>query len=157
MKICPECALTNEERFPACVVCHASLADVRSTPSSDPAHPEHARRALAHQRGRIARRQLAWAVVCYVLFICGLTVWPGGVPDLEVGMLYVAGALFVALAVASDWLGGFPAATLQAAMSVTLILVFGPSGVFSAFVLAGHVVAPMMLHQWVEMIHDAYR
>ena len=58
MKICPECALANEERFPACVVCHASLGDVRSTPSADPAHPEHARRALDEERRRITRRQL---------------------------------------------------------------------------------------------------
>ena len=77
MKTCPDCALANEERFPACVVCHASLADVRSTPAADPAHPahpEHARHALNRRRGRAAPRQLAWAVACYVLFICALSV-----------------------------------------------------------------------------------
>ena len=64
MKICPDCALANEERFPACVACHTSLADVASTPSSDPTHPEHTRRVLDRQRREVARRQVAWAVVC---------------------------------------------------------------------------------------------
>ena len=77
--------------------------------------------------------------------------------DPEVGAFYGAGALLVALAVASEVVGSFLAAALQGAMSVTLVLVFGPSGLFAAFVLAGHVVAPMMLCQWVEMIHDAHR
>ena len=157
MKICPDCALSNEECFPACVVCHASLADVRSTPSPDPAHPEHARRALDGRRRGVARRQVAWAAVCYGLVICGLAVWPGMVFDPQVQLLYAASALIVALAAAQDMVGPFRAAALQATASGALMICFGSLHPFVFFMFAGHVLAPMLLCHWVEMIHDANR
>lgn len=157
MKICPDCALANEECFPVCVVCNASLADIRSTPAADPAHPEHERRVLDGERRRVARRQVAWAAGGYVLVIGGSAVWPGGVTDPEVGLLYVVSALVVALAAEMDLVGGFAAGALQGAMSVTLVLCFGPGGLTVAFLLAGHALAPMMFCQWIEMIHDAHR
>ncbi len=157
MKICPDCTLANEERFPTCIVCHAPLADVRSTPSADPAHPEHARRALARQRRWHTRRQLAWAAFCYVSVITGLSLWPGCVSAHEVQEFYAASGLIVALAVVQDWAGAFLAGLLQGAASVALLLCFGPVQPFAFYMLAGHILTPMVLAHWVEMIHDANR
>lgn len=157
MKICPDCALANEERFPACIVCHASLADVGSTPAADPEHPEHAQRKLTRQRHRIARRQFGWAAVCYVLVITGLAVCPGMVFTPDVQALYALSGLVVVLAVLQNLAGTFVAGSLQGAASLTIFLCFGPQQPFAFFMLAGHVLMPMMFCQWVEMIHDATR
>ena len=157
MKICPECALANEERFPACVVCHASLADIRSTPAADLTHPEHARRALDRRRYGIERRQLGWAAVCYVLVIAGLAIFPGLVFDREVWTLYVLSSFVIVLAVWQDLAGPFLAGLLQGVASLTLFLCFGPQQPFALFMLAGHVLVPMVFCQWVGMIHDANR
>lgn len=157
MKICPECDLTNEERFPACVFCHASLADVRSTPAADPRHPEHAQRRLAGQRRRLARRQFAWAAACYVLVITGLAVCPGLVFNRDVQTLYALSGLVVALVVVQNLAGPFVAVALQGAASLALFLSFGPLQPFGFFMLVGHVLMPMVFCHWVEMIHDATR
>lgn len=157
MKICPECALTNEERFPTCVMCHTPLADVCSTPSADPDHPEHARLALTRERHRLGQRQLGWAAVCYVLVITGSALWPGCVLDPDVQGMYALCGLIVALAVLQEIVGAFLAGLLQGAFSVTLVLWFGPVQPFAFYMLAGHVLTPMVLCHWIDLIHDANR
>ena len=157
MKICPECALANEERFPTCIVCNASLADVRSTPSADPAHPEHARRALDLQRRQVTRQQLGWASACYLAVIAGTAVFPGLVTDPEVQAMYAAGGAAVALAVWQDLAGMFLAGLLQGAASVALLLCFGPVHLLAVAALSCQVLAAMLFSHWIEMIHDANR
>ena len=157
MKVCPECALANEERFPTCIVCNAPLADVRSTPSADPAHPEHTRRALDEQRRRLTRRQLGWASACYVAVIVGTAVFPGLVSDPQVQILYAAAGAVVTTAVWQDLAGMFLAGLLQGAGSVTLLLCFGPVHLMSFAALSFQTLAAMLLYQWIEMIHDANR
>ena len=157
MKICPDCALANQERFPACVVCHASLADIASTPAADPAHPEHARRDLDRRRRQTARHQLIWATICYLLVVSGSAVWPGSILDPQVLTLYAASSLVVALAALYDLAGVFVAALLQGTASLALVLCFGPAQPFVFFMLAIHILAPMVFCHWTEMIHDAHR
>ena len=157
MKICPDCALANEERFPTCIVCNVSLADVPSTPSADPAHPEHARRAREQERRWITRRQLGWAAVCDVAIVTGLAFYPGLMFDPEVLTLYAASAAIVAMAVWQEMAGVFLAGFLQGVASVTLWLCFGTPQPFALYMLAGHVLATMTFCHWVEMIHEANR
>ena len=157
MKICPECALANEERFPTCIVCHTPLADVRSTPAADPAHPEHTRRALDRQRRALTRRQLGWASACYLAVIVGTTIFPGLVSDPQVLTLYAAGGAVVVLAVWQDLAGTFLAGLLQGGIGVTLLLCFGPVHLMSFAALSFQSLTAMLFHQWVELIHDANR
>ena len=157
MKICPDCALANEERFPVCVVCSASLAEVRSTPSRDPHHPEHARRELQRQRRWAARRQAASAAFFQGLVITGLAVYPGFVWDPPVLALYAASALVVAWTVWREWAGSFRAGFLQGAAGVVLLRCFGPMQPFAMIMLAGQVLVAMVFGQWTEMTRDAHR
>ena len=157
MKICPECALTNEERFPTCIVCHTSLADIRSTPSADPAHPEHARRALDRRRRSVTRQQLGWASACYLMLIVGTTVFPGLVSDPQIQAMYAAGGAVVVLAVWQDLVGMFLAGLLQGSVSVTLLLCFGPVHLMSFATISCQTLAAMLFYHWIEMIHDANR
>ena len=157
MKICPECALANEERFPTCIVCNTSLAEVHSIPAADPAHPEHARRALDRQRYWLTRRQVGWASACYLAVIVGTTVFPGLVSDPQVLLLYAASAAIVVLAVWQDLAGTFLAGFIQGAAGVTLLLCFGPVHLMSFAALSFQALVAMLFCHWVEMIHDANR
>ena len=155
MKICPDCAFANEERFPTCILCYTSLANARSRPHADPNHPEHAARALQRKRRWITRRQLAWAAVCHTAVITGTAVCPGFVSDQHTLILYAAGAVVVALAVLDDLAGTLLSGILQGAASVVILLYFGPVQPFSFYMLAGHSLAAMLFGCWVEMIHSA--
>ena len=157
MKICPHCALANEERFPACLWCNTPLMDVRSTPSADPTNPEHRRRARNRQRQWATRRQLAFAVGMYVLAVVGLAVWPGWVIVPKVAGLYAITGLAVSLAMLGELVATFLAAFVQGALSLMLLLNFGPLQPFAFFMLLGHVLLPMVLGVWLDLIHDANR
>lgn len=157
MKICPQCSFANEEQFPTCVYCNTSLADVPFTPSADPTHPEHARRALLAERHKDTRRQLRSASILYALIIA-LTAWlPGLITSVPVLLVFFASGLVVGMAVAWNIAGQFTASVLQGALSVTVLFVFGLLQPFIFFMLAGHVILPAFLWHWTELIQSANR
>lgn len=157
MKVCPNCAFTNEERYPTCLLCHTVLADVPSTPSADPDHPEHEQRALLQKRWKLVRRQLFSAGFFYALTITVSALIGGQVTDPLVLLLYFASGVFVALCVTRGGLGRLSAGAVQGALSVLLLLTFGPLQLFIFFMLAAHASVPALFCLWVEMIHSAHR
>lgn len=154
MKICPECAFANEERFPTCVWCNAVLAHVKSTPAADPAHPEHARDHLRRQRHSHHTAQRRFAAGCYVAAITFLAVVPGMIYDREVLLCIAAAAGAIAFAIVRGFLGQFSAMFLQGAASTALIVYFGKVGLLTSFTLAGHVLLPAVFTLWVDLIDD---
>ncbi len=157
MKICPQCALSNEECFPACLWCNTLLADVRSTPSTDPRAPEHRQRALAGQRQKATRRQLGFAAVSYTLAITFLAVCPGFVFNPLLLLAYFGSSVVVAGTALAEWTGPFSASLLQGFLGLALVLHFGPVQPFVFFMLLGHVTFPPVFCHWIEMIHEANR
>jgi len=157
MKICPTCSFQNDERFPTCVFCNAVLVDVPSTPSADPADPEHGRRALLADRHATMGRELRFAGMVYALAIVVIALVPGLVFNPLALLLYGASAVVVAVAVARGTAGQFSASFLQALLSVILVLWFGPKQPLIFFMLLGHVVLPGFLLHWMELIHGAHR
>jgi len=157
VKICPACALPNDERFPTCVACHALLVDVLPTPSANPDDPEHERRALAQKRHAIMRRQLMWAALTYASSITVLAACPGLVLNTWILLLYFAGSLTVAVAVVQKFVGRFFASLLQGLLSVALVVGFGPVQPLIFFMLAGHAILPALLWHWSDLIESANR
>ena len=157
MKVCPSCAFANPERFPACLVCNTLLVDVPSTPSADPADPENVQRALAAARRRVTRRQVAWAALLYAGFITGTAVMPGLIFAPGVLALYFGSSVVLILAVLREYVGQLSAPVLQGALSLGLVVHFGPLQPFIFFMLVGHVIVPGFFWHWVEMIHGANR
>ena len=157
MKICPECALTNEERFPACVRCNALLVGVRSTPAADPNHPEHAQRLLHRQRGRRQRWQLLFVLVSYVATMVFLAFVPGMYFDRGTLAVFAGGACVVGLGIVSEGLGPLSAMLAQGVVSAVLVLYFGGFGPLTAFMLLGHVVLPAVFAHWVDLLDSSYR
>ena len=154
MKICPECAFANEERFPTCVWCNAVLANVRSTPSADPAHPEHARDRLRRERHSHQSVQRRFAACGYVAVITFLAVVPGMVYEPHVLLCLGTAASVIAFAVVRGFLGQFSAMFLQGAVSTALIISFGKVGFLTSFTLAGHVLLPAVFALWMDLIDD---
>jgi hypothetical protein len=157
MKICPNCSFANDERFPTCAFCHTTLVDVPSTPSANPDDPEHERRALAEMRFRTTRGQLRSAGLLYALVIAGSAAFPGMVWTPYVLVLYFVGGIAVAVAVARNMVGQFSASLLQGALSVTLLIYFGPLHPFIFLMLVFQVIIPGIFWHWVELIHGAHR
>lgn len=157
MKICPECAFANEERFPACVWCNAVLVHVRSTPSADPAHPEHAHDLRLRQRHSRLRAQRRFATSCYLAAIIFLTVFPGLIFDWKALVSIFAAAGVVAFAVTQGFLGQFSAMFLQGIASTALVLLFGKISFLISFTLAGHVLLPAVFCVWLDLIDDGGR
>ena len=157
MKICPECAFANEERFPACLWCNTVLTEVRSTPARDPGHPEHARQRLLGERHSRLRGQRCFAAACYVALVVFLTILPGGIADPQVLACFAAPAALVSFAVLGDCLGPLSAMFVQGVFSTAVLIAFGRGGVFTGFMLVGHVVLPAVFCYWVELIDGAYR
>jgi hypothetical protein len=157
MKVCLNCSFHNDERFPICVWCDASLADVPFTPSTNPDDPEHARRALREERRLLVHRQVSFATFCYLLVITLTAAWPGLVLRPSELLLYSASSLIVALAIQRDIAGQLSAALLQGGFSLLLVICFESMQPFVFFMFAAHIVAPMVFWHWAEMIHDAHR
>jgi hypothetical protein len=155
MKICPQCAFVNDERFAICAYCNASLADVPVTPSDDPNAPEHQRRKMDAERHQRTRGQLRFAVLCYVLVITASAAFTGFIFNPGVLALYAASALVVAIAVVRDWAGQFTASFLQCACTVPLVYYFGPVHPLTFFMFALHIMIPILFWHWVELIHGA--
>ena len=157
MKICPSCLLSNEERVPACVWCNTVLANVRSTPSADPNHPEFLREKLARERAGIKRGQIGFAAVSYVLGTTLLAVYPGLIFSPPILLLYAGASVVVVLAIVRDWVGQFTATFLQGAFSLALVLRYGPVQILVVFMLLAQAMLPMVFWHWTEMIHDVNR
>ena len=156
MKLCPECSFANEERFPTCIWCNAVLAHVKSTPSGDPNHPEHADAWRLRRRRSRQAGQLRFAVLCYAVLLTCLAVYPGLISDrLVLGELFLASAL-VGFAVTRGYLGQFTAMVVQAAASTALIVMAGLVNPFTSFALVGHVVLPAFFQQWVDLIEQGH-
>ena len=150
MKICPQCAFVNDERFAICAYCNISLADVPVTPSEDPNAPEHERRKRDAERHQRTRGQLRFAVACYALTIAGSAALTGFIFSPAVLALYAATALVVAIAVVRDWAGRFTASLLQGGFTVVLVSAFGPVHPLTFFMFALHIMIPMLFWFWVE-------
>ncbi len=156
MKICPECAFANDERFPTCVWCNTVLVNVKSTPSADPSHPEHADAWRLRRRRARQVAQLRFAVLCYSVLLTSLAIYPGLISDrLVLGEIFLASAL-VGFAVVRGYLGQFTAMVVQAAASTTLIVASGLVNPFTSFALVAHVVLPAFFQQWVDLIEDGH-
>ena len=157
MKVCPQCDFSNPEGFPTCVVCNTILVDVPTTPVADPSHPEHAREALHKKRLRITRRQIRSAGILYALTVTLTAALPGMVFSPLTLLLYFASAILVTFAIFWRVAGQFTGSFLQGALSVALILIFGPVHVFSIFVLVFHIFLPSLYWHWTELIYDNSR
>ena len=155
MKVCPNCAFVNDERFAICAYCNKSLADVPVTLSTDPDAPEHERRRLVEQRQQRSGGQLRVAATCYVVLLTGSALFPGFVFDPVVLALYLASSLVVAVALVRGMAGQFTASLLQGVCSAVLILYFGPMQFMIFFMFALHVMLPTLLWHWTELIHGA--
>jgi hypothetical protein len=157
MKVCPNCNFTNEEDVPTCAFCNVPIVDVPSTPSSNPNHPEHERRALVAERGKLIRRQIWTVGVLYALVITIMTALSGQVSSPLVLLLYFLGALVVVLAVDRRVVGQLTASFLQAIFSTILLIYFGPFGPLIFFMLSTHIVLAAYLWHWMDLIYSANR
>lgn len=156
MKICPECSFANEERFPTCVWCNAVLTRVKSTPSPDPNHPEHARARLLRERRSRQNVQRLFAALCYAAVITFLAVFPGMISDRQLLAGFFIAAGVIGFGIIRGTLGEFSAMFLQGAASVALVLVFNRVNFLTSFTLVGHVVLPAFFYQWAELIDDGH-
>jgi len=157
MKICPSCAFNNEECFPTCVWCNTALHAVPTTPAEDPEHPEHERKAVEEQRRQLTAAQISFAGACYSLAIVVLAVIPGCVFSPEVLLLYAASSVLVFWTVLRHGSGRGIGALLQGVLSTVLLLTFGPQQPLIFFMLAGHIIMPVVIWHWVDLIHDLTR
>ena len=157
MKVCPQCAFVNEERYPTCIWCNAIITGVKSTPHPDPNHPEHQEKALIAERRAKWSREVRNAVIVYSLANTVVAVFPGLVfaPQALAGH-FVSGFL-VALAVARGLAGRFIAAFVQGIFCVFLILTFGPITPFTFAMLPGQILFAALFDLWIELIRDANR
>ena len=157
MKVCPQCSFANEEQFPTCVYCNASIVDVPSIPSADPSHPEHEQRALSERRRKDMRHQLRFAGILYALVIALIAWMPGLISSPPLLLLFFVSGLIVAFAVTRNIAGQFSASLLQGALSVVILVFFGSLQPFIAFMLVGHIVLPGFLWHWMDLIVNANR
>ena len=157
MKICPQCAFANEERFPACLWCNELLVNVRSTPAADPLHPEHAQRALHRARHTRHRREWLAAALVYAVAATLLAVLPGMMFDPLRLSLHFAAAALVAGAIVRGVAGPLTGMFLHGALSTALVYLLGPMQVFVVFMLLGHVVLPNVFWHWTDLIEGANR
>lgn len=157
MKVCPSCSFSNEERFPACLLCNTLLVDVPSTLPTDPHHPEFARRALTAQRHAVARRQMGWASGCYAFVVTLTAAYPGLMFHPEMLLLYCASSVVVVFAVLKGFAGQLSAGMLQGFLSVLLVVYFAAFHPFVLLMLAAHTLAPSVFWHWIEAIDGAHR
>ena len=157
MKVCPQCAFANEERFPACLWCNALLVNVPSTPAADPDHPEHARRKLAGERHARLHGQWMFAAVLYCAIATGLAVSLGMMRDPTRLFLHFAVAAIVVTAMRLRWVSEHSGMFLHGVLGAVLVYLFGPWHVFVFFMLLGHLLMPNVFWHWTELIDDSNR
>ena len=143
--------------MPTCAACHASLADVRSTPAADPAHPEHLERLRQEGRRWVVRRQVGFTVGQYVAVIVLLALFPGLVWERRLLIFHGAGALAVAVGVLRGIAGHLAAGILQGAVSLWLVFHFGPWQPFTFLMLACHALAALVFCHSLDLIQDVNR
>ena len=157
MKVCPNCSLLNEERFPFCVMCNAPLMDAPSIPVADPDHPENRQRTNADTHRKVMNRELRVAVLLYASVITVTAVTPGLILSLRVLMLYLGVGLLVGFLLRRGVVGHFLGSLVQGMGSITLILLFGPMHPLIFVMIAAHVIAPMVFGYWMDLIQSAHR
>ncbi len=154
MKVCPQCAFANPERFPACIVCNTLLVDVKSTPASDPNDPEHERRALGEARRRAGHQQVCTFALVYAVFIVATAAFPGFISSPRVLGLYLLSSIILIGAVLWQIVGQLSAPILQGALSVLLVIYYGLEQPFIFFMLAAHILSPAVLWHGIDMIES---
>ncbi len=157
MKVCPQCAFANEERFPACLWCNEVLVSVPFTPAADPDHPEHAQRKLNGERHERLHRQWLFATFVYCLVATGLAVLPGMMHDPMRLALHFGAAALVVASMGRGWAGQHGGMLLHAALSMALVYFFGPIHIFIFFMLLGHLLLPNLFWHWTDLIDDSNR
>jgi hypothetical protein len=157
MKACPKCAFSNEERFPTCVWCNTSLADIPSIAPVNPADPEHERRTFVEQRSAIIRRQSLMSVIVYALAVTLLAAVPGMIFHPLILTIFFATALLVGASIHFGITGQFNSSILQGIISVVLLVFLAPFQPLIFFTLAGHIILPGFLWHTISMLHDANR
>ncbi len=158
MKICPACDSENSDGDPICRWCDANIADAKRVPHPDPNHPEHERNLLASARRRSVRNELAFAVGLYACIVAGTAAYPGLVwSPLPLGCYFVGAVITGWLVAAFGYDAKWMFSILQGAISVALVCLFGPVHPITFFVLATHIILPMLLGIWCEMIYDMNR
>ena len=157
MKVCPQCAFANEERFPACLWCNELLVNVPSTPAADPEHPEHAQRKLDGERHARWHRQWVFAAAVYCVAATLLAVLPGMIRDPTRLFMHFGVAAMVVMAMSLRWAGQHSGMFLHGMLSAFLVYLFGPWQVFIFFMLLGHLLMPNIFWHWTELIDDSNR
>jgi hypothetical protein len=162
MKLCPECALANEDGFPTCAWCNTVIVGVASLPEIDSTPAELEAKALSARRGRLTRWQVFCASVVYAAGIAGLAIMPGFMFSIEPLAIYFVTALLVAFGIHRGWLGQFTSAFLQGAGSSAIVLLLSRADLvtvhpFLFFMLIGHIVFASALCLRIDMIHSAHR
>ena len=158
MKVCPQCAFANEERFPACLWCNALLVNVQSTPAADPDHPEHAQRKLDRERHVRSHRQWMFAAAVYCLAAMGLAVLPGMMHDPMHGCPCISARRPSSPQPAAGigWRGPTQRhAGCMGRWSTALVYFFGPVHVFIFFMLVGHLLMPNLFWHWTDLIEGS--
>jgi hypothetical protein len=93
----------------------------------------------------------------YAGFITVTACCPGFVFNPLVLALYALSALFVVTLIRWGIVGQLSASVVQGALSVTLLIVFGPMLPLLPLMLIGHVALPAIFWHWTAMIDDAHR
>jgi hypothetical protein len=157
MKTCPSCTFLNEERYPTCVLCNTILVDVVSTPSLDPNSPEHENEVITEERREITRSQLRFVAILYAISITFTAMIPGMVFNPIALFCYLLSSVVVMGAMLRDIVGQFTSTSLQGALSLILLIYFGPLQPFIFFMLVGHITMPAIYWHWMEMIRTTSR
>jgi hypothetical protein len=156
MKFCPQCAFSNDERFPTCVYCNTLIVDVPPIPSEGSERPRAEQEARAERR-KVHGRQFRNAAACYVGAITFTAVCPGFVFDPLALLLFLTSSLVVVGALRFGIAGQIGVSLLQGAMSLALLIGFGPMQPFIFFMLLGHIAVPALFWWWTELIDGAHR
>ena len=154
MKSCPKCAFENEDRFPTCVWCNTSLADVPSIVPQDASHPEHERSVQAASRSRLLAGKARFAAFFYACSIALTAAIPGMVFHPGVLALYWISGFVVAMSARAGIVGQFTSSLAQGALSLALVLQFGPIQPLIFFMLTGHLALAGFLWHWMNMIFE---
>lgn len=161
MKVCPQCSFANDERFPTCAYCSASIADVASIETVDPSASEVDWKGVCEMRRKLHGKQIRWAAVLYAAVITLTALCPGFVFKPFVLLLYALSSLTVVVLIRRGVVEQLSASLLQGVLSLALLFVFGTSAgpfhPFLPFMLLSHIVLPTLFWHWTAMIDDAHR
>jgi len=153
MKVCPECGYVNQDRFPTCIYCNTNISTVPSTTSPQVNPAEHEQHQGIEIRHQITRTKLRNAILLYGISVTFLAIIPGLIFNPLALFGYLVGSVFVGITVTRGITGTFTATLLQCILSTLNIFYLSFSPLFPIMIL-GHIVLPMLLCLWVDMICD---